>query len=147
MNTATHTANPILADLSTEALLEDLKARGVVVSVKEPKAPKAPKPVKTANEIMLDALALIVTISEDGKIVAIEDDKLSEDGKVMKEAIAEKTRTTTASIEKSKRPAYTGKPRGPKKADAPAGDAPTDPETPATDAAPEAPAPENTTEA
>ena len=146
MNTATHTANPILADLSTEALLEDLKARGVVVSVKEPKAPKAPKPVKTANEIMLDALALIVTISEDGKIVAIEDDKLSEDGKVMKEAIAEKTRTTTASIEKSKRPAYTGKPRGPKKAgtdtapETPAGDAPEAP-------APEAPAPENTPEA
>lgn len=136
----TTTTNPVLANLSTDALIEDLKARGVVVIVKEPKAPKSEKPVKTPEQIAVEAVSLIFTV-EDGKIVALPEADLTEDGKVMKEAIWEKARTTTAAIEKSKRPAYVGKPRGPKKKtetpDAPATDttaapdAPESPESPA----------------
>lgn len=116
MNTANATAaNPVLDQLSTEELAKALEARGV--KVQAPKAPKekVEKPVKTDEELLLEALSLIVVV-EDGKIVVIpaaDRPENSEQATVFN-ALSLKSRTTLAKIEDAKKPPVEGKKRGPK---------------------------------
>jgi hypothetical protein len=85
--------------------------------VQAPKAPKekVEKPVKTDEELLLEALSRIVTV-EDGKIVVIpaaDRPEKSEQATIF-EALSLKSRTTLAKIEDAKKPPVEGKKRGPK---------------------------------
>mgnify|MGYP000967843716 CR=1 FL=1 len=116
MNTANATAaNPVLDQLSTEELAKALEARGV--KVQAPKAPKekVEKPVKTDEELLLEALSLIVKIEGDKIVVipAADRPEKSEQATVF-EALSLKSRTTLAKIEDAKKPPVKGKKRGPK---------------------------------
>lgn len=116
MNTANATAaNPVLDQLSTEELAKALEARGV--KVQAPKAPKekVEKPVKTDEELLLEALSLIVKIEGDKIVVipAADRPEKSEQATIF-EALSLKSRTTLAKIEDAKKPPVEGKKRGPK---------------------------------
>ena len=116
MHTANHTAavNPVAETLSTEELQKALEARGLTVKAPKAKAEKTEKTEKTDAEILVDALAHVVTVV-DGKLVVSDAVKVEKsDAATLFEALSLKARTTTEKIEKAKRPAYTGAKRGPK---------------------------------
>lgn len=114
MNTQTTTANPILDSLSTEDIAAALAARGLSIApVKAPKV-KVEKVEKTPEELLLEAVSQVVIVGEDGKLAVVPADKLTEDGKVIFEALSLKSRTTIEKIEASKKPPVEGKKRGPK---------------------------------
>lgn len=114
MNTQTTTANPILDTLSTEDIAAALAARGLSIApVKAPKV-KVEKVEKTPEELLLEAVSQVVIVGEDGKLAVVPADKLTEDGKVIFEALSLKSRTTIEKIEASKKPPVEGKKRGPK---------------------------------
>jgi hypothetical protein len=115
MHTAnTTTVNPVAEALSTEELQMALEARGLTVKAPKAKAEKVATPEKSDAEILVDALAHVVTVV-DGKLVVSDAVKVEKsDAATLFEALSLKARTTTEKIEKAKRPAYTGAKRGPK---------------------------------
>ena len=114
MNTQNTPANPILDSLSTEDIAAALAARGLSIApVKAPKV-KVEKVEKTPEELLLEAVSQVVIVGEDGKLAVVPADKLTEDGKVIFEALSLKSRTTIEKIEASKKPPVEGKKRGPK---------------------------------
>ena len=115
MHTANTTSvNPVIDTLSTEDLQKALEARGLTVKAPKAKAEKTEKPEKTDEEILVDALAHVVTVV-DGKLVVSDAVKVEKsDAATLFEALSLKARTATEKIEKAKRPAYTGAKRGPK---------------------------------
>ena len=117
MNTANaSTANLILDALSTEDIASHLAARGLAVTpLKAPKA-KVEKVEKTPEELLIEAVSLVVTVGEDGKLVVVPATarEAKTDAGIVFEALSLKSRTTLEKIADAKKPPVEGKKRGPK---------------------------------
>jgi len=115
MDTQTHTTNPMLADMSAEALLAEIAARGLKVAVK-PEKPAKPAKVKLTDAEVLAKIVVIATLpapvavqeGEEAPAPVEVDPDLAE----LRTVLVAKWRTTTAKQEATKRPAPTGKKRG-----------------------------------
>lgn len=155
MNATTATAvNPILAALSDEEIIAAAASRHLKIIPAKAKVEKVAPAPKTDEELLAEALGLIVKVEvvwvdgtegteghHEGKLVVIPASERTEgDAKVAFDALSLKARTTLEKIAASKRPAYTGAKRGPK-AKTEGTDAPTTSDAPKVDEAPASDAP------
>jgi hypothetical protein len=116
MEATTTTVNPVIAALSTEELAAALAARGVEVKAKKTPKEKVEKVEKTDEELLLEAVTLLVKVGEDGKlyVIPVADRAEGTEAATVFAALSLKSRTTLAKIEDAKKPPVEGKKRGPK---------------------------------
>lgn len=111
MNDATATSNPMIAEMSVEALMAEIAARGVKVAPVVEKAAKPAKVELTEAEVLVkiaEAVAAVIPVQVEGEAPVVVDHDLIE----LRTVLVAKWRTTTAKQEAAKRPAPTGKKRG-----------------------------------
>lgn len=109
MNTAT--SNPMIAEISDEALMAEIAARGIKVAPVVEKAAKPAKVELTEAEVLVkiaQAVAAVIPVQVEGEAPVEVDKDLVE----LRTVLVAKWRTTTAKQEAAKRPAPTGKKRG-----------------------------------